>query len=163
MNGFEPAEGHGERRSDRRPVDRTGRDIDPAGNVDGDHWDTAFVHSLKHLGRRRAQRTLTGDAHHRVNHQIGAGPDRGNNPSAGRSERAQSVRVGVLGTEQDGICCDASAAQKNSRPQSVAAVVTGADDNANSAAGNAARTPTQFTGDRVGQTGCCTTHQRTVG
>ena len=48
MNGFEPAEGHGQRGAHSGPGDRAGQHVDAAGDVDGDHRDP---------GRARRRRT----------------------------------------------------------------------------------------------------------
>ena len=163
MNGFEPAEGHGQRRADRRSVDRPGCNVDPAGNVDGDNRDTGVLDGTKYLGRRRAQRTGTRDAHHRVDHQIGTGTNGLRHPAGRVAEGGQCRAVGALGVEQNGIGRDASAAQQRRRPQSIATVVTGTDDDADPPAGDSPRAATQFTGDRGGQTGRGAAHQRAVG
>ena len=162
VHRFESTERDRERGPYRGAVDRSGRDVDTAGNIHRDHRDPRGVHVREHLRRGRAQRALTGDAHHTINDQIGIGRDSGNDAATCGPECPQGMRVGVLGPQQDRRRGDAPTAKKSRRPQRIPAVVPGPDDGADPPPGDTEGAAAQFGRDRVGQTGGGATHQRTI-
>ena len=117
----------------------------------------------EHLGRRRAQRTRTGDAHHPVDDEIGCRRDPFHNVTTGFAERRQSVAVRAVRVEQHRVGGGTAAAQEGRGPQRVTAVVPRADDRAHPAPGDPARALPQLADDLVGQPEGGASHQRAVG
>ena len=163
VNGFEAAEGHGQRGVHGGPADRPGLHVDAAGDVDGHHRDARLVDGGENLGSGGTQRAGAGDADDAVDHQIGCGRDALHHPAAGLPEGGQRLLVGAFGIEQHRGGGGAPATQERDRPQRVTAVVAGADDRADRAAGDAAGVQDELTGDRGGQAVGRPAHQRTVG
>ena len=89
VHGFEPAEGDGQRGVHRGAGDRSGRHVDAAGDVDGDHRDPGAVDAGEHLGRPRPQRPGAGNAHHPIDDEIGCRRDAFDDTTAGFPERRQ--------------------------------------------------------------------------
>ncbi len=148
MNGFEAAERHGQRGVHVRPVGGAGVHIDAAGDVDGHHGSG---HVGEHLGRVGPQWSTAGDADDAVDHQIGCGRHGFDNPATGLPEGGQRRFVGALRFEQHRRGSRATAAQECRCPQSVAAVVAGADDSTDPAARDSAGQQPEFTRDGGGQ------------
>ena len=163
VNGFEAAECHGERCPHGGTGDRTGVDVDAAGDVDGDHRDPGGRHGGEHLGGGRAQRPGAGDPDDPVDHQICGGRRAGHHPAPGGPERGQRPGVGVLGVEQDSCGRHAPAPQEGGRPQCVTAVVPGSDHRTHRAPGQSGGATAQFGGDSGGQAGRGAAHQRAIG
>ena len=163
VHGLEAAEGDGRRGVHGGAGDRTGRHVDAAGGVDGDHRNLRGIDSGEHLGRRRPQRTGAGDADHTVDDEIGCRRDTIHDAAAGLPECRQPLAVGVVRAEQHRVRGRAAAAQERRRPQRVTAVVARADDRAHPTAGDAAGAGPQLADDRGGQPEGRTPHQGAIG
>ena len=151
VHRLQAAERDGQRGVHGRAADRAGRDVDPAGDVDGHHRNPLRVNGFEYLGRVRSQRPRAGDTDDAVDHQIGRRVDAVDDPAAGLAERGQALLVGALGFEQDRVGGHPAAAQVGRRPQRVAAVVARADDRAHPSSGDAAGAGGQLADDRGGQ------------
>ncbi len=128
MDRFVGAEGDGHRGRDRRSVDSAGIGIDTARDVDGDDRRGDLVHDR---GRCRSQRAASGEADDAVEHEVRVGDvlgSRRKDPSAGLPQCPQTRRVRPIGGEQQRGDGHATAAQEGSRPQRIAAVVAGPDE-----------------------------------
>ena len=133
---LEAAERDGQRGVHSRAADRAGRDVDPAGDVDGHHRDA---------------RASTAAKTSAASGRSGPEPEMPTTPSITRSvvaltlstirppaltERGQAPLVGAFRLEQNRVGGSAAATQEGRGPQCVAAVVSGSDDRAHPPAGD---------------------------
>ena len=163
MNGFQTAEGDGQRGVHGGAADRPGVHVDATGNVDRHHRDRRRVDGREHLGGGGTQRTGAGYADDAVDHQIACRGHALHHPSAGLPKRGERLLVGAFGIEQHRGGGRAAATQECGRPQRVSAVVAGADDRTHRPARDSSGLHHQLAGDRVGQPVGRPPHQGTVG
>ncbi len=143
--------------------DRAGRNVDAAGDVDGDNRDRGGIDSLEDFGRVRPQRPRSGDTDNAVDDEIRSRRNLFDDPPAGFPKCRQPLLVGTFRFEQYRVGGRAAAAQKGRRPERVTAVIARADDRAHLAPGDSAGAGGQLGDDRGGQSVGCAPHQRTIG